>query len=232
MSATPRTDSSNYVQPHPSGGLFVPIELARQLECELNDEREHCARYASQVQSIVDALGLPPTAHFSSVMESLLARLNQLTQERNRASFFELVRVALGAETQMQSLEIANRLRTDVEDWKLAAADFAITPDGLRCELLAQEREIAELLAWRRGKKGIEDFYIAVEKCEEWRKCAERLAFSLNECRNPVAHMNQDECTCRRCCANRAISEFNRLTIKFPSGGQPDAETTPRKQVT
>lgn len=125
MSDTPRTDAArlcHFDEP------VVPLDFASQLERELVEmQRENLVRQRSEMDlcQVRDDLG------------------QKLADANNRASFFELVRVALGAETQMQALEIANRLRTDVEDWRLAAAEFATTPDGLRCELLAQEREIA-----------------------------------------------------------------------------------------
>lgn len=78
--STPRTDSAQSVQPHPSGGHFVPIDLCRTLELELAEarlalgfEEEHSKRYAGQVQRIVEILLLSPSAHFQSIEQAIQA---------------------------------------------------------------------------------------------------------------------------------------------------------------
>ena len=41
------------------------------------------------------------------------------------------------------------------------------------------ERELNELLEWRKGQKGIEDYYRVKENRDRWRVCAAKLAASL-----------------------------------------------------
>lgn len=148
MSDTPRTDATHTHQPHPSGGLWVPIELCRTLERELRncetdaatmreaiEQNESCHLHSRETCSCSCGHALRDALATSAGRE-LLAEFDQL-RERNDALAKQLAQFN-GEDLRLQAEKLFMRDERDaalaeverLRGWHQVALQLQSSPAG------------------------------------------------------------------------------------------------------